>query len=68
MELWNPSSLNCYEGKLYLMMVLVDEYMSEARKHIPERLKHREDVLLTWLVYYDYDADKALKHLISYFK
>ena len=49
-------------------MWLVEEYINEARKNLPERLRYEEDIILTWLTYHDYDTEKALETLIKEFK
>jgi hypothetical protein len=42
----------------------VDDYVQEAKKHIPDKMRNMEDVLLLWLSYHNYDSEEALKTLI----
>ncbi len=52
------------------MSFLVDEYLNVARNNIPDYIKDKgkEDVLLQWLNYANYDSNEALKTLFENFK
>ncbi len=53
-----------------LCLFLVDEYLNVARNNIPDYIKDKgkEDVLLQWLNYANYDSNEALKTLFENFK
>ncbi len=61
--------LSLYEGKLsYRLIDSVEDYLREAKNHVPEAMKSIEDALLAWLRYHNYDPDEAIKSLIESFK
>ena len=56
-------------GQIFMMLILnqsiVEDYLKEARNHVPEAMKVMEDALLIWLAYSEYDTDKAIRSLID---
>ena len=44
---------------------IVEDYLKEAKNHVPEAMKVMEDALLIWLAYSEYDTDKAIRSLID---